>query len=91
MSLTKPDKITLPFAASGNKNVIPVASQIGITGGAASYTDGFPPLTMTPVAAGGIPPSGKDMNGVIYTISAASIQPAYDIGYGIYDTVHVFA
>jgi len=69
MSLVKPDQITLPFAASGNKNTIPIASQIGITGGAASYTDGFPPLTMTPVAAGGIPPSGKDMNGVIYELS----------------------
>lgn len=69
MSLTKPNKLTLPFASSGNKNVIPLASQIGITGGAASYTDGFPPLTMTPVSAGGIPPSGKDMNGIIYTIS----------------------
>lgn len=69
MSLIKPDKLTLPFAASGNKNVIPVASQIGITGGAASYTDGFPPLTITPLSAGGEPPFGKDMNGVIYSIS----------------------
>lgn len=65
-----PGKLVLPFAASGNKNSIPVASQIGITPGAASLADGFPPLTMTPVAAGGVPPSGLDMNGILYEMSA---------------------
>jgi hypothetical protein len=65
-----PAKIMLPFAASGIKNTIPVASQIGITNGAASFTDGFPPLTMTPLPAGGVPPFGQDMNGVLYQISA---------------------
>lgn len=65
-----PSKLVLPFANGGSKNSIPVASQIGITPGAASLTDGFPPLTMTPVAAGGVPPSGLDMNGILYEISA---------------------
>ena len=65
-----PPKTILPFAADGGKNVIPVASQIGITNGAASFTDGFPPLTRTPVAAGGIPPFGLDMNGILNQISA---------------------
>lgn len=65
-----PGKLVLPFANGGSKNEIPVASQIGITPGAASLTDGFPPLTMTPVAAGGVPPSGLDMNGILYEISA---------------------
>lgn len=64
-----PSKLVLPWATSGNKNNIPVASQIGITAGAASLTDGFPPLTMTPVAAGGVPPSGLDMNGILYEMS----------------------
>lgn len=64
-----PDKLVLPWATSGSKNAIPVASQIGITAGAASLTDGFPPLTMTPVAAGGVPPSGLDMNGILYEMS----------------------
>jgi cytoskeletal protein CcmA (bactofilin family) len=40
-------------------------SQIGKIDGAASYTDGFPPLTFTPVSAGGVPPYGADMNGVL--------------------------
>lgn len=65
-----PGKLVLPFASSGNKNAIPVNSQIGITPGAASLADGFPPLTMTPVAAGGVPPSGLDMNGILYEMSA---------------------
>lgn len=63
----------LPFANSGAKNTVPVPSQIPITAGAASYTDGFPPLTMTPVTSGGIPPSGLDMNGVLNEISAPGV------------------
>jgi len=71
MQLTNaPGKLVLPFAASGAKNDIPVDSQIGITAGAASLVDGFPPLTRTPLAAGGTPPSGLDMNGVLYELSA---------------------
>ena len=69
-SVNAPSKLTLAFAASGAKNTIPVPSQIPVTPGAASYTDGFPPLTMTPVNAGGVPPSGKDFNGVFHDLSA---------------------
>lgn len=68
--INAPGKLVLPFANAGAKNSIPVASQIGITAGAASLTDGFPPLTRTPLAAGGVPPSGLDMNGIIYELSA---------------------
>lgn len=65
-----PSKLVLPFANAGAKNDIPVDSQVGITAGAASLTDGFPPLTRTPIAAGGVPPSGLDMNGILYNLSA---------------------
>jgi hypothetical protein len=65
-----PTKVPLPFANAGAKNTIPTASQIGVTPGAASLTDGFPPLTRTPIAAGGVPPSGQDMNGILNLISA---------------------
>lgn len=68
--INTPGKLTLPFASAGGKNSIPVASQIGITPGAASLTDGFPPLTRTPLAAGGSPPDGLDMNGILYELSA---------------------
>lgn len=65
-----PAKLVLPFAQSGAKNTIPTASQIGITPGAASLVDGFPPLTRTPLVAGGIPPSGLDFNGIFNLLSA---------------------
>jgi hypothetical protein len=65
-----PSKVPLPFANSGTKNAIPTASQIGVTAGAASLTDGFPPLTFTPIASGGVPPSGADFNGVLNLITA---------------------
>ncbi len=66
----QPSRIQLPFANSGTKNTIPVPSQIGITDGLASFTDGFPPLTMTPIASGGKPPFGADFNGVLNAITA---------------------
>lgn len=71
MSLSAPAQLTLGFAENGTKNTIPNASQIGITPGAASFNDGFPPVTRQPVAAGGVPPFGEDMNGVLYQVSKA--------------------
>lgn len=65
-----PTKIQVPFANSGTKHTIPIPSQIGITNGAASFTDGFPPLTFAPLTAGGIPPSGADFNGIFNAITA---------------------
>lgn len=76
-----PQKILVPFANSGTKNTIPIASQIGITPGAASFTDGFPPLTLTPVASGGVPPYGADFNGVL---NAITNQQMFQAGGGIY-------
>lgn len=49
---------------------IPVPSQIPFTDGAASFVDGFPPLTRTALGAGGVPPSGEDMNGILFMLSA---------------------
>ena len=65
-----PSKIQLPFANAGAKNTIPVASQIATNPGQASFTDGFPPATRTPLAAGGVPPSGQDMNGILNQITS---------------------
>ena len=44
-------------------------SQVGVNPGFASLNDGFPPLTMTPIAAGGVPPFGQDMNGILNQIT----------------------
>jgi hypothetical protein len=68
---SSPKKLPVPFADAGSKQDIPLDSQIGITGGRASYTDGFPPLTRTPLSAGGIPPFGTDFNGVLNDITAS--------------------
>jgi hypothetical protein len=65
-----PYKLILPWASSapgGNvTNPIPPTSQIGITNGAASLPDGFPPLNFIPVGSGGTPPFGKDFNGAFF-------------------------
>ncbi|WP_336747905.1 hypothetical protein [Pantoea vagans] len=68
---SQPKLLPIPFADSGSKQTIPNDSQVGITAGRASYTDGFPPLTRTPLAAGGVPPFGTDFNGVLNDITAA--------------------
>jgi hypothetical protein len=52
-------------AGGGFIRTVPVASQIGIQDGAASYNDGFVPDNFTLIAAGGVPPFGQDMNGVL--------------------------
>ena len=48
---------------------VPVPSQIGITNGEASFDDGFVPLNMVDPTAGGVPPEGKQFNGLFYMIT----------------------
>ena len=77
-------KFALPFAANAgagdNAYPIPVGSQ---TGGRASLNDGFPPPTFVPIASGGIPPWGEDMNGILYQSTAwlQSLQAGAAISY----------
>lgn len=74
MKLTdKPRQIAVPFASgTADKNTIPNnATQDTKEKGNAAYDSGFPPLTMTAIAAGGIPPHGKDFNGLLNDITAA--------------------
>jgi len=68
-----PANFQLPFGNSASGayiRAIPVASQIGITAGAASLTDGFPPVCFADPLAGGVPPSGADFNGILNEITA---------------------
>ena len=68
-----PTKIQVPFAQNAGGSYIrtvPVASQIGISAGAASFNDGFVPLNCIPDAAGGINPDVRDVNGVLNALSA---------------------
>jgi len=85
-----PSKFAIPFANSagvGYIRTIPQASQIGVTNGAASLTDGFPPLTFLPVGAGGTPPWGQDFNGILKQITqwnqwqSAGGLAVYDSGF----------
>ncbi|EOG5390751.1 phage tail protein [Cronobacter sakazakii] len=63
-----PSRITKAFGVNGLKNAIPVDSSAATdNSGVATFDKGFPPITMQPLSAGGIPPSGKDMNGVLYS------------------------
>lgn len=68
-----PTRIQLPWGTNAGGSYIrtvPNASQIGIQDGAASYFDGFPPLSMTPIAGGGKWPFGQDFNGALNQITA---------------------
>lgn len=68
-----PAKIQLPFGASAGGSYIrtvPVASQMGVTAGAWSYTDGSVPLNFEEVSLGGVPPDGRDFNGLLNVVSA---------------------
>ena len=71
MPLTTPPTLVLPFADGGLRNVIPVAPSGTL--GEASFELGFPLATMLPIASGGIPPQGKDMNGALYDVSAHAV------------------
>jgi len=57
-------------AAGADRNTIPAAP---VTTQRASFSLGFPPLTMTPVVAGGKPMLGPDMNGVLYMHSTHTV------------------
>lgn len=65
-----PSRQIKAFAINGLKNAIAVDSSTTTdNSGTATFDKGFPPITMQPLSAGGIPPSGKDMNGILYTIT----------------------
>lgn len=62
----RPRRLVKPFGAlagSGFIRQVPIGAQ---PDGAASYDEGFPPQTFQPVASGGTPPSGQDVNGVLF-------------------------
>lgn len=87
-AIDAPLKFPKPFADSAGpsyKNAIPTASQIGIVDGRASLTDGFPPLNFTQLVAGGIPPFGGDVNGLLNQVTDNE-QWANAGGYYKYDS-----
>lgn len=68
----QPELIITPFGESADPATvrdIPKSNPSGAPRQNASWEQGFPLITMTPIAAGGIPPEGPDMNGVLRAIS----------------------
>ncbi|ELY2811997.1 hypothetical protein VWS36_004306 [Cronobacter sakazakii] len=69
-SSDSPSRVLKAFGINGLKNNVPVDSSSSTdNNGIATFDKGFPPITMQPKSAGGIPPSGKDMNGVLYAVT----------------------
>ncbi|WP_197476514.1 phage tail protein, partial [Eikenella sp. NML080894] len=71
--MPQPKLLSKPWAADGLKNSIPVTRNGSLAQEAATYAEGFPNITMTPISVGGKPPSGKDMNGILHEISAHTV------------------
>ena len=67
--MSNPILIPQPFAASGNKNDIQNTRQAGQDPEDATWSDGFPAVTMTAIEAGGLPPKGMDFNGIFHALS----------------------
>jgi len=70
MTVTRPTNLVKPFCDAGTKNAIPVDDQTGTIPNGASYETGFPDITMLAKDAGGLPPFGQDMNGILAEITA---------------------
>lgn len=68
--MPEPTKIPRPFADSGDKNSIPDSSG-GL--GFASWQEGFPVITGTPFAQGGVAPKRADFNGIFNALSLATL------------------
>lgn len=63
----QPAKFLVPFAQNDSSRVeIPVTTTDATR---ASQSTGFPPLTMQPPEAGGVPPQGEDFNGAMNQVA----------------------
>ena len=60
-------KLPIAFALNGLKNEIQIDTPP--TERSATLSAGFPESTMKPIDAGGLPPSGKDLNGILYDVT----------------------
>ena len=65
-----PKLIKTPFAADAAEGYrTDIQESTGVAPNSATYQIGFPPNTMQSIAAGGMPPKGSDMNGILYDIT----------------------
>ena len=68
-STSIPRKTTVAFAENADSNYSNELNDYTTQEGKASYSQGFPPKTMTPTYKCGIPPLGQDMNGILHDLS----------------------
>lgn len=77
-----PARTLKAFGVNGLKNQISTdSSSSSDSGGVATYDKGFPEITMQPLSAGGIPPSGRDVNGILYALSLKEQWTDAGMGY----------
>lgn len=80
-----PILIPQPFANNGSKNSIQNTRQKGQDPEDATWSDGFPNVTMQPIESGGLPPKGMDFNGILHALSASIVHQQKG-GFFYYDT-----
>lgn len=70
-----PTRFPIPFGSSAGASYIRTVPKDPVTPSGsdapASLAEGFPPETFLPESSGGIPPNGKDFNGILNQITAA--------------------
>lgn len=69
-----PILIPLQFAINGAKNVIQKVRQESQGEDAATWSEGFGLRTMLPRETGGLPPDGRDFNGIFYALSDSAFH-----------------
>lgn len=74
--MNNPKLIVVPFAEDGQKDEIPVTREPSMPTQKATWDLGFPPATMLPESAGGLPPRGRDFNGIFNQISEMLVHLA---------------
>ncbi|MFW9323975.1 tail fiber protein, partial [Glaesserella parasuis] len=67
--MAQPKLLSKIWANLGLKTDIPETRTSDLAQSAATYDEGFPSITMTPISQGGKAPSGKDMNGILKDIT----------------------
>lgn len=68
--MAQPDLIPMPFAENATPGTIePIAATTPTVPQDATWSAGFPQVTMQPLASGGIPPRGQNFNGVLNALS----------------------
>ncbi|TCJ96126.1 tail collar domain [Volucribacter psittacicida] len=71
--MEQPKLLSKAWASNGLKNDIPKERTDSIPKESATYSEGFPQITMTPISMGGKAPAGKDMNGILNELSAHTV------------------